>query len=69
MNLNKILKEIAIKNGVSVTQVRQNIQKALDKGWNSDDEKIREYWRKIPTKHKKPTLEEVILFMVTECMK
>ncbi len=69
MNINRIFKQIAIKNRVSVTQVRQDIQKALDEGWNSSDEKVREYWRKIPTKHKKPTLEEVILFMVTECMK
>lgn len=69
MNLNKILKDIAIKNGVSVAQVRQDIQAALDKGWNSSDERVRAYWRKIPTKHEKPTLEEVILFMVTECKK
>ncbi len=69
MNLNEILGQIAIKNGVSVAQVRQDIQAALDEGWNSNDEKVREYWRKIPTKHKKPTLEEVILFMVNECMK
>ena len=69
MNLNKILKEIAVKNGISVAEVRQDIQKALDEGWNSNDEKVKAYWRKIPTKHEKPTLEEVILFMVAECMK
>jgi len=69
MNLNKIFKQIAIENGVSVKQVRHDIQEALDKGWNSSDEKVREYWSKIPTKHKKPTLEEVILYIVTECTK
>lgn len=69
MNLNKILKQIAIKNGVSVSQVRRDIQAALDEGWNSSDEKVKAYWRKIPAKHEKPTLEEVILFMMTECIK
>lgn len=67
MNLNKILEGIAIKNGVSAAQVRQDIQEALDEGWNSSNEKVRAYWRKIPTKHKKPTLEEVILYIITEC--
>ncbi len=69
MNINSILKQIAVKNGVSVAQVRQDIQAALDEGWNSSDEKVRAYWRKIPTKHEKPTLEEVILFLIAECIK
>ena len=69
MNLNRIFKQIAVKNGVSVSQVRRDIQEALDKGWNSSDEKVKAYWRKIPTKHEKPTLEEVILYIMTECMK
>lgn len=69
MELNEILEQIAVKNGVSIEQVRQDIQEALDKGWNNSDEKVQAYWRKIPTKHKKPTLEEVILYMVTECTK
>lgn len=69
MNLNRIFKQIAVENGVSDEQVRQDIQEALDEGWNNSDEKVQAYWRKIPTKHKKPTLEEVILYMVTECTK
>ncbi len=69
MNLNRIFKQIAAKNGVSVAQVRQDIQEAIDEGWNSSDKKVREYWSTIPAKHEKPTLEEVISFMVSECMK
>ena len=69
MNLNKILEQIAIKNGVSDEQVLKDIQEAFDEGWNNSDKKVQAFWRKIPTKHKKPTLEEVILYMVTECMK
>ena len=69
MNFKKILERIALQNGVSVTQVRRDIQNALDEGWNSNDEKIRAYWRKIPTRHEKPTLEEVVLHIMTECLK
>ena len=69
MNLNRIFKQIAAKNGVSVAKVRQDIQEAIDEGWNSSDKKVREYWGTIPAKHEKPTLEEVISFMVSECMK
>lgn len=69
MNLNRIFKQIAAKNGVSVAKVRQDIQEAIDEGWNSSDKKVREYWSTIPAKHEKPTLEEVISFMVSECMK
>ncbi len=65
MNINRIFRQIAIKNGVSVSQVRQDIQKALDEGWDSSDEKVKAYWRKIPTKHKKPTLEEVVLYIIS----
>ncbi len=69
MNLDKIFERIASQNGVSVGQIRQDIQKSLDEGWNSSDEKVKAYWRKIPTKHIKPTVEEVILYIVTECTK
>lgn len=64
MNLNKILEQIAMQNGVSVSQFRQDIQEALDEGWNSSDENVKEYWHKIPTKHEKPTFEEIILYII-----
>ncbi len=64
MNIQKILENIAVQNGVSVAQVRQDIQDALDQGWNSTDENVKAYWRKIPAKHEKPTLEEVLLYII-----
>lgn len=64
MNIDKILNEIADKNNVSVEEVLNDIQEALDYGWNSKDKKVQEYWRKIPSKYEKPTLEEVILYIV-----
>lgn len=65
MNIQNILEKIAIQNGVSVDQVRQDIQEALDHGWNSTDENVKAYWRRIPTKHGKPTLEEVLVYIIS----
>ena len=64
MNIQNILKKIAMQNGVSVDQVRQDIQEALDYGWNSTDKNVQAYWRKIPAKHGKPTLDKVLLYII-----
>lgn len=69
MKVNKALIQIAAAHGVSVSEVRCDIQKALDEGWNSPDTNVHDYWRKIPSKHEKPTLEEVIKFMAKEASK
>lgn len=66
MKLNKALIQIAAHNGVSVAEVRCDIQAALDEGWNNSDPLVQEYWRKIPCKGDKPTLEETIAFMAKE---
>ena len=64
MNIQNILEKIAMQNGVSVDQVRQDIQEALDYGWNSTYKNVQAYWLKIPTKHGKPTLEEVLVYII-----
>ena len=64
MKINKVLMRIATENKISVGEVRRYIQEALDEGWNNPDPMIQEYWRKIPSKCEKPTLEEVIDFIV-----
>ena len=66
MKVNKALIHIAVAHVTSVTEVRRDIQKALDEGWNNSDPKVQEYWRKIPSRCEKPTLEEVIEFMAKE---
>lgn len=63
MDIKKILEIIALQNNVSIDQIRQDIQDALDIGWNSNDERVQAHWRRIPTKHRKPTLEEVVLYI------
>lgn len=66
MKVNKALIHIAAAHGTSLTEVRHDIQSALDEGWNNPDPKVQEYWRKIPSRREKPTLEEVIEFMAKE---
>ena len=48
MDINKILEIIALQNNV----------------WNSNDEEVQAHWRRIPTKHGQPTLEEVLLYII-----
>lgn len=50
MDIKKILEVIALQNNVSIDQIRQDIQDALDIGWNSNDERVQAHWRRIPTK-------------------
>jgi len=59
----KTLELIALVHGVSTAEVRKEIRLALDTGWESPDPAVQAYWAKIPRKGKKPTLEEVILYM------
>lgn len=66
MKINKVLMKIAAEHGVSVMEVRQDIQAALDEGWNNPSPEVQNYWRKIPSRFNKPTVEEVIDYIAKE---
>jgi len=66
MKAKKAIEQVALKNGVSVSQVRRDIREALNEGWNNPDFTVQRYWRSIPSKHEKPTIEEVIDFIAKE---
>ncbi len=66
MSIDNLIKQIAMQNGVSVSEVKKDLQEALDSGWNNPDPKVQAFWRGIPTKHKKPTLEEVIAYITVK---
>lgn len=57
------LEIIAAKEGISVEEVRREIQLAIDEAMKNPDPKVQAEWRKIPKKGKKPTPEEVIEFV------
>ena len=60
MNMKKLYKKIARKNGVSVDQVKRDIQEAIDATYLSPNL----YARCIPCKGEKPTPEEFISYVV-----
>ncbi len=53
----------AKKNGVSVEEVKFEIQKLIDDASDNADPVIRAFWMSIPHEGAKPTPEEVIFFL------
>ena len=69
MKVNRVLAEIALKNGVSVDEVRKEIQVALDEGMKNPDPNVQAYWNSIPRKGDKPTAQEVITYLSNQIKK
>jgi len=69
MKVNRVLAEIALKNGVSVAEVRKEIQAALDEGMKNPDPKVQAYWNSIPRRSEKPTLEEIVAYLANDVKK
>ncbi len=59
----KAIGRIALQEGKTVEQVRQEISHALTAGMLSPDPKVQAYWRKIPHEKEVPSPEEVIVFL------
>jgi len=67
-NFSQLLEQIAKQYGVSVFEVKTDMQKALDEAWNITDEKIKaEQVKLFP--NGKPSLEEFIAEMVVKIIK
>ena len=62
----RAFEKIARKEGVSVDEVRREIQKAIDDAMQSDDPAVQSYWKKIKYKGEKPTPEEVVLYIAKQ---
>ncbi len=69
MNVKNALQAIADREGISVSEVRKEIQSAIDEGMKSTDKSVQEYWSKIPRKGVKPTPEEVINYITKSIKK
>lgn len=61
MKANKALQVIALKHGVSVEEIRKEIQFAIDEGMKNSNPQIQAYCNSIPRRGNKPTPEEVIV--------
>lgn len=56
----KAIEQIALKHGVTVNEVRKQINIAMINGLISDDPKIKRFWENVPRAGEIPTPEELI---------
>ncbi len=63
MNVKKAIAETAKQNGVNVSEVREEIQKAINEAMKGSDPQTAEMWSNIPHKGETPTPEEFIEFI------
>lgn len=59
----KVFEKIAAREGVSVTAVREEIQRAIDIGMLSSDPAVQGKWSEMNCRGEKPTPEEVVLYL------
>ena len=60
------LRKVAEENGVSVEEVRRDIQAIIDDLYNSDDPEIKSKWRSITETGQKPTVEQMIEYLTAK---
>jgi hypothetical protein len=59
------LRTIAVKEGISEREVRNEIAYAVSLALKSSDPNIQNFWKKIPCEGESPTVEEIIDYIVT----
>lgn len=69
MKARSAIEQIADREGVSVSEVRREIQAAIDEGMKSKDKSVQAYWSRVPRKGTIPTPEEVIDFIAKSIKK
>ena len=62
-NTETALRNVAEENGVSVEEVRREIQAIIDDLYNSDDPEIKSNWHSITETGQKPTVEQMIEYL------
>lgn len=65
INAEKAICQIAIREGVTVEEVRKQIKIAMLAGLCSQDPNVQARWKKIPCKGEVPTPEELIIYLAT----
>lgn len=62
----KAFEQLAIRDGISVAEVREEIQKAIDIGMASPDPDVQKQWSKMSYRGEKPTPEEVVMYLTKQ---
>lgn len=62
----KAFEKIAQKEGISVNEVRQEIEIVIDDAIKSNDPAIQAFWKKMKCSSRKPTPEEVVIYLAKQ---
>ncbi|HBV67862.1 MAG TPA: hypothetical protein DEF04_06540 [Clostridiales bacterium] len=67
MSMRKIYRKIARKNGVTVAEIKREMQAAINEAYNSTDNGItRAYQERVPRNGDIPTVDEFIRYAADE---
>ena len=69
MNMRKIYRKIARKNGVSIKEVRQEMLAAIKEAYitpRNDNPDIKAYQNRVPRQNEIPTPEELIYYLSSQ---
>lgn len=69
MGMRKIYREVARKNGVSVKEVKQEIQKMIEDAWGNppnDGGVTQAYQKQVPCRGEMPTPDELICYLAAK---
>lgn len=68
MGMRKVYRQIAKENGVSVKEVKQDIQEMIADAWGNppNDGVTRAYQRQVPCRGEMPTPDELICYLVAK---
>lgn len=69
MSMKRIYREVAKQNGVSVKEVKLEIQKMIEDAWGNpprDGGVTQAYQRRVPCKGEKPTPDELIRYVAAK---
>lgn len=66
MNVNDVFEEVAKQHGITSSEVYNEIQKAIDAGFDNPDPDVQAEWKKMNIKGERPTPEEVLEYLVVQ---
>ena len=67
--ITKILRRIALENGVSVSEVRKEIQIAIEAAMSNPDPAVQAEWKAMSHNGQIPSPEEVIIYLAEKINK
>lgn len=63
--MEKLLEEMAAKEGTTPEFIRKSMQEAIDAGFDNPDPAVRSVWKEIPFSGSRPELEDVLAYCLS----